>query len=99
MKDAVTTKAAATAMRRPSIRRKVRSGDIFICRPGQAKRSERDPGPIATGSYWSKDRAGIERRNCVLGLWVPAPVRNCALGGGDTSFYIRFMLTEIFGPR
>jgi len=36
--------------------------------------------------------------NGVRWLWVPAPVRNCALGGDDTSCYIRFMLTEIFGP-
>ena len=31
-----------------------------------------------------------------LGVWVPAPVRNCALGRDDG--YTRFIDTETFGP-
>ena len=48
-----------------------------------SERSERDPGPITTdvcvGQSWSHNPIDNSDR----WLWVPAPVRNCALGGDD----------------
>jgi hypothetical protein len=74
----------------------------FTVIPGRANAS---PESIATGrsrsQSWGEDRP----KDNGLGLWVPAPVRNCALGGNDTDCwaaalapYILCIDTEIFGP-
>jgi hypothetical protein len=43
-----------------------------VCRPGQASVSERDPGPITTGSSCYNGRGHSELDNRTLWLWVPA---------------------------
>ena len=49
-----------------------------------SERSERDPGPITTGRSYAKAGAPARFDNATLWLWVPAPVRNCALGREDS---------------
>src|SRR4051794_25034664 len=76
--EAVTTNAAANAMRRASERMKASSGDI-ICRPCE----RRDP-YAAASRFREVVWADTSRPNGLRWLWVPAPVRNCALGRDDT---------------
>src|SRR5260370_31766306 len=47
------------------------------------ERSARDPGPITTDVCVAQDWSHNPIDNSDRWLWVPAPVRNCALGGDD----------------
>src|ERR1700759_542451 len=59
-------------------------GHVPRCRPGQAKQSERRPGTHYHRTSLPEDwQPRVRRNDSGLWLWVPAPVRNCALGGGD----------------
>src|SRR2546427_6709189 len=91
--EAVTTNAAANAMRKASVRTKASSGDI-IRRPCE----RRDP-YAAADRFWEV-WAETSRTHGLRWLWAPAPVRNCALGRDDAEFgsHTRFIDTETFGP-
>jgi hypothetical protein len=52
----------------------------LACRPGQAKRV---PGPITSDFSFAKGGSPALSNRERLWLWIPAPVRNCALGRDD----------------
>ena len=54
-------------------------------RPGQAL--AREPGPITTDVDVEEGWGHTIYHNTHRWLWVPAPVRNCALGGDDGGNY------------